>query len=52
MHSVHKVRNVVIKRKRYGNFEKNKKSDVWCEANRSKKQREVDGHVGYVGVFG
>ena len=26
-------------------------SDVWYEAIRSKKQREVDGHVGHKGVF-
>ena len=41
---------MVLERKRYGNFE-NKKSDVWCEAVRSKKQRRVDGRVGYRGVL-
>ena len=44
---------MVLERKRNGNFEKNIKSDdssdVWCEAIRSKKQREVDGHVEYNG---
>ena len=45
---------MVLERKRDGNFENRKSddsSDVWCEAIRSKKQREVDGHVGYRGVF-
>ena len=41
----------MLGRKRDGNFEKNKKSDVRCEAIRSKKQRGVDEHVGYRGVF-
>ena len=42
---------MVLERKRDGNVEKNRKnddlSDVWCVANRSKKQRGVDGHVGF-----
>ena len=46
---------MVLERKRDGNFEKSRKSDdlsdVWCEANRSKKQREVDEHVGHKEVF-
>ena len=41
---------MVLKRKRDGNFEKNRESDdssnAWCEANRSKKHRKIDGHVG------
>ena len=43
-------------RERDSNFKKNRKSDdssdVWCEAIKLKKQREVDGYVGYRGVFG
>ena len=41
---------MVLERKRDGNS-KNRKSDMWCEAIRSKKQRGVDGHVGHKGVF-
>ena len=45
-----------LERKRKGNFENNRKndnsSDLCCEAIGSKKQRGVDGHVEYRGVFG
>ena len=46
---------MVLKRKRDGNFEKNRKSYdssyLWCEAITSKKQRGVDGNVGHKGDF-
>ena len=32
---------MVLERKRDGNFEKSKKSDVWCEAIRSKNSEEL-----------
>ena len=47
--------SMVLDRKRDGNFENRKSNDlrdVRCEAIRSKKQRGIDGHVGYKKVFG
>ena len=39
-------------RERDGNFEKNRKSDDWCEGIRSMKQGGVDGHFRRSRVFG